>query len=89
MKKLLLASMILMGIGTAANAQTSEAVRAKKDAAKKQANQPVFANAAGETASISAPETDKSKAEAQKAAQPKEAEVKKAAKPAEKKTKQR
>ncbi len=45
MKKLLLAFIIMMGIGTAASAQTSEALNAKKEAIKKQEAQPSFTTA--------------------------------------------
>ena len=93
MKKLLLASIIMMGISTVAEAQTPEAVQAKKAAAKKEANQPVFSNAANQTAvapnSEQAKSADVLAAEKNAAAKPKTAEVKevkKAAKPAAKKS---
>ncbi|MBK7375163.1 MAG: hypothetical protein IPJ02_06320 [Chitinophagaceae bacterium] len=90
MKKLLLASIIMIGFGTVASAQSSEAMQAKKAAAKKEANQPVISNADGEVAKVKATETPKTDAELSA----KEPEVKKvaapqkAAKPAAKKTKQ-
>ena len=90
MKKLLLASIIMAGFGTVASAQTSEALQAKKAAAKKEANQPVISNAANETAPVRATEAPKTDAELSA----RETEVKKVdatkptAKPAAKKAKQ-
>ncbi len=95
MKKLLLASIIMMGFSAVAAAQTSEAAKAKKTEARKQAAQPTFSTAAGETTTApSAVAADKAKAETEAnteknaVAAPKVAEVKKTAKPAAKKTKQ-
>lgn len=90
MKKLLLASIIMIGFGTAASAQSSEAMQAKKAAAKKEANQPVISNAAGEVAPARATETPKTDAElaAKETEVKKVAAPQKAAKPAAKKTKQ-
>lgn len=48
MKKLLLAASLILGIGTAASAQNSEALKTKNT--KKQTGQPSFTTAAGETA---------------------------------------
>lgn len=90
MKKLLLASIIMVGISSVAAAQTSEALREKKEAARKEANQPVFSNAANVTASEKAKTDTKVAADKIEAAKAKEAEVKevkKAAAPAAKKVK--
>ncbi|MBL0182454.1 MAG: hypothetical protein IPP96_09190 [Chitinophagaceae bacterium] len=87
MKKLLLASIVMMGISSVAAAQTPEAVRERKEAAKKEANQPVISNAANVTASEKVKTESKVAADKNEAAKPKEAEVKKTALPAAKKVK--
>jgi len=87
MKKLLLASIVMMGISSVAAAQTSEAIREKKEAAKKEANQPVFSNAANVTASEKVKTESKVAADKNATAKPQEAEVKKTALPAAKKVK--
>ena len=92
MKKLLLVSFVMLGIGTVASAQTSEALKAKKEAAKaqSQAVQPAFTTSDGETAkSAEAKQTQAAdKVASDKAAAPKvEAEAKKTAQPAAKKAK--
>ena len=93
----------MIGISSVASAQNGEALRQKKEAAKKEANQPAFTNAANETAPVKAT-TPKEKTDAELAAKGTEdvkvddskktddirakvAEQKKASKPVAKKTK--
>jgi cytoskeletal protein RodZ len=89
MKKLLLASMFVIGISGIAAAQNPEAVRAKKEAAKKEKNEPAMTNAAQETsiqpATAKSKEAVKQKTDAQAAKEEevkKQEEAKKAAAPA-------
>jgi len=90
MKKLLFASIIMMGFSAVAAAQTSDALKAKKAEARKQAGQPSFSTAAGDaTAKPSTVAADKAKSEKEAAAEktavaePQAAAVKKAEKPVE------
>ena len=78
MKKLLLAAVIMLGVGTAASAQTSEALKAKKEAAKKQAGQPSFSTAPNDPSVVAkekeakpAEAADKATASAKAAEEPK------------------
>lgn len=91
MKKLLFASIIMMGFSAVAAAQTSDALKAKKAEARKQAGQPSFSTAAGDATAkpstvVAADKVRSEKeatAEKTAVAEPKVAEVKKTEKPVE------
>lgn len=88
MKKLLLVSIVMIGASSFASAQNGEALRAKKQTARKEANQPVISNAANEVAkpaTTTAVKTDAEVAKKTESVKPAETLVPKASKQAAKK----
>lgn len=68
MKKLLLASIIMIGMSHLATAQNAELQRHKKEAAKKEANQPAFTNSSNEAVPAKVATTTEEKTDAEIAA---------------------